>query len=319
MSLVSAQRDDAVSKFAAWQGRVDLAAAHRLAHRQGFSEGIFNHFTLAVPGTDNRYFQIPFGLHWCEVTASCLLEVDYDGRLLSGSGDLERSAFCIHAPIHRLIPSAACVLHTHMPFASALTRLEEPRIEAIGQTEIAFLDCVAYDQQYTGLAFDPGEGERLAGVLGPKNKVLFMANHGVLVVGETVAEAYDRLFYLERACQVQLYAMWTGRPLKYVPPPVIEHTLRQYAASPSYHGKPSLGAPFRRVEASARPPRARLPRLGRVDPNPSPATDGPVRIRRTRRSARDMITTARACAEGASWRRSPSISATTPGNVRLLP
>src|SRR5690349_1251249 len=209
MRLVSAQAEGVAPNSAAWQARVDLAAAHRLADRQGFSEGIFNHFTLAVPGADDRYFQIPFGLHWSEVTASCLMEVGYDGRLLSGTGEIERSAFCIHAPIHRLLASAVCVLHTHMPFASALTRLEEPRIEAIGQTEIGFLDCVAYDDEYTGIAFDATEGERLAGVFGAENKVLFMANHGVIVVGETVAEAYDRLFYLERACQVQLYAMWT--------------------------------------------------------------------------------------------------------------
>ena len=124
-----------------------------------------------------------------------------------------------------------------MPFASALTRLEEPRLEAIGQTEIAFLDCVAYDEDYSGLAFDPAEGERLAEVLGPANKVLFMANHGVLVVGESVAEAYDRLYYLERACQVQLYAMWTERPLKRVPGGIVAHTLRQYAQSPRYGGK----------------------------------------------------------------------------------
>jgi len=120
-----------------------------------------------------------------------------------------------------------------------LTRLEEPHIEAIGQTEIGFLDCTAYDDQFTGLALEPAEGERLAAVLGPENKVLFMANHGVLVVGETVGEAYDRLYYLERACQVQLYAMWTGRRLKHVPRAVVEHTLRQYAIPSSYQGKPA--------------------------------------------------------------------------------
>lgn len=238
MRLAATRLEGIASNSAAWQARVDLAAAHRLADWQGLSEGIFNHFTLALPGTDDRYLQIPFGLHWSEVTASCLIEVGYDGRLLNGAGDIERSAFCIHAPIHRLLPGAACVLHTHMPFASALTRLEEPHIEAIGQTEIGFLDCVACDEEYTGLALDPAEGERLAAVLGTENKVLFMANHGVLVVGETVAEAYDRLYYLERACQVQLYAMWTGRRLKHVPRPIVEHTLRQYAASPNYQGKP---------------------------------------------------------------------------------
>jgi ribulose-5-phosphate 4-epimerase/fuculose-1-phosphate aldolase len=239
MRLVSARREDAAANSEPWQARVDLAAAHRLAGRQGLSEGIFNHFTLTTPVTDDRYLQIPFGLHWSEVTASCFMEICYDGRVLSGAGDIERSAYCIHAPIHRLIPSAACVLHTHMPYATALTRLANPRIEAIGQTEIGFLDRVAYDEEYTGLAFDPAEGERLAAVLGPHNKVLFMANHGVLVVGETVAEAYDRLYYLERACQVQLYAMWTGRALRHLPAAIVERTQHQYAASPAYQGKPA--------------------------------------------------------------------------------
>lgn len=238
MRLASAKIDDPAFSTAARQARVDLAAAHRLAVRDGFSEGIFNHLTLAVPGADDRYLQIPFGLHWSEVTASCFMEVGYDGRVLKGEGEVEASAFCIHAPIHRLLPEHACVLHTHMPYASALTRLEDPRIEAVGQTEIGFLDKVAYDHDFTGIAFDPAEGERLAQILG-RNKVLFMANHGVLVTGRTVAEAYDALYYLERACQVQLYAMWTGRPLKRVPSEVVAHTLRQYSQSPRYGGRPS--------------------------------------------------------------------------------
>jgi ribulose-5-phosphate 4-epimerase/fuculose-1-phosphate aldolase len=223
---------------AAWQARVDLAAAHRLAVEHGFSEGIFNHFTLAVPGTDDRYYQIPFGMHWAEVSASSFMEVGYDGTRLAGRGEIERSAYCIHAPVHRLKKDAACVLHTHMPYASALTRLEEPEIQAIGQTEIGFLGEIAYDTAYTGLAFDPAEGERLAGVLGDKS-ILFMANHGVLVCGETVAQAYDRLYYLERACQVQLYAMWTGKRLKQVAAPVVEHTIAQFETSPVYDGKPA--------------------------------------------------------------------------------
>ncbi|HEV2301234.1 MAG TPA: aldolase [Stellaceae bacterium] len=238
MRLVSAETDNPAHSAAAWQARVDLAAAHRLAVRDGFSEGLFNHLTLTVPGSDDRYLQIPFGLHWSEVTAGSFMEVGYDGKVLNGEGEVERSAFCIHAPIHRLLPEHACVLHTHMPFASALTRLEDPRIEAIGQTEIGFLDRVAYDSDYTGLALDPAEGERLAGVIG-HNKVLFMANHGVIVTGKSVAEAYDGLYYLERACQVQLYAMWTRRPLKRVPSEIVALTLRQYAQSPRYGGRPS--------------------------------------------------------------------------------
>jgi len=240
VQLVSAKARKTRPDSAEWQARVDLAAAHRLAHIQGFSEGIFNHLTLAVPGKTDRYYQIPFGLHWSEVTASCLMEVSWDGKVLSGSGEVERSAFCIHAPMHRLLPkNCAAVFHTHMPYASAMARLEQPQIEAIGQTEIGFLDTVAYDDLYTGLAFDPEEGERLAGVLGPKKTVLFMANHGVAVCGSSVAEAYDRLFYLERACQVQLYAMWTGQRRKLVPQEVVERTIAQYAESPQYGGKPA--------------------------------------------------------------------------------
>src|SRR5258708_34616066 len=137
--------------------------------------------------------------------------------------------------MHRLLPNnAAAVFHTHQPYASALARLEDPRIEPIGQTEIGFLDDVAYDQEYTGLAFDPAEGERLASVLGPEKTVLFMGNHGVAVCGASVAAAYDRLFYLERACQVQLYAMWTREPRKRVPDATVNKTLAQYGDSPVY-------------------------------------------------------------------------------------
>jgi ribulose-5-phosphate 4-epimerase/fuculose-1-phosphate aldolase len=239
MRLVETSRTGSAIDTAEWRARVDLAAAHRLAVSHGFSEGIFNHFTLAVPGKDDRYYQIPFGLHWSEVTASCLMEVGYNGAVLSGEGMVERSAVCIHAPIHRIHAQQACVLHTHMPFASALARLEEPRLAALGQTEIGFLDTIAYDDEYTGLALDPAEGERLASVLGPDRSVLLMANHGVLACGKTVAEAYDRLYYFERACQAQLYAMWTGRPLKEVPAHVVARTLRQYAESPVYDGKPA--------------------------------------------------------------------------------
>src|ERR1700747_2441675 len=121
---------------AQWQARVDLAAAHRLAVMHGFNEGLFNHLTCRGPGATDRYYQIPFGLHWSEVTASCFMEVGYDGALLAGHGEIEQSCYCIHAPMHRLLANAAAVFHTHMPFASALTRLEDPQILPIGQTEL---------------------------------------------------------------------------------------------------------------------------------------------------------------------------------------
>jgi ribulose-5-phosphate 4-epimerase/fuculose-1-phosphate aldolase len=237
MKLVAKKLQDANEDPAVRQARIDLAAAYRLAVIQGFSEGIFNHFTLAVPGTDDRFLTIPVGWHWSEATASDLLEVSYDGHTLSGNGEVERTAFCIHAPIHQARPSAACVLHTHMPYCSALTRLEEPEIQAIGQTEVGFLDQIAYDEHYDGLAYDPAEGARLAEVLGPEKTILFMANHGVVVVGKTVAEAYDRLYYLERACQVQVLAMSTQRKLKQLPQAVVDKTRAQFRQGAQYLGK----------------------------------------------------------------------------------
>ncbi|MBV8923538.1 class II aldolase/adducin family protein [Bradyrhizobium sp.] len=222
-----------------WQARIDLAAAHRLAVMHGFHEGIFNHLTLVVPGRSDRYYQIPFGMHWSEVTASSFMEVGIDdGEVKSGAGDVERSCYCIHAPIHKAAPQARAVFHTHMPYASALTRLEDPRIKEIGQTEVGLSGAIAYDDEYTGPALDPAEGARLARVIADKT-VLFMANHGITTVGKSVAEAYDRLYYVERAAQMQIYAMWTGQPLKTLPRPVVEKTRRDFSGQSSYNPPPA--------------------------------------------------------------------------------
>lgn len=218
------------------QARVDLAAAHRIAVRHGFNEGIFNHLTFVVPGRSDRYYQIPFGMHWSEVTASSLMEVGIgDGKVKRGEGEVERSCYCIHAPIHAALPHAKAVFHTHMPFASALTRLEDPRIKEIGQTEVGLMGKIAYDDLYTGPAVEPEEGERLARVIGDKT-ILFMANHGISTMGKTIAEAYDRLYYVERAAQVQIYAMWTGQPLKQLPEPVVQKTMRDISGASFYEG-----------------------------------------------------------------------------------
>ena len=218
------------------QTRVDLAAAHRLAYMHGFSEGIFNHLTFVVPGRSDRYYQIPFGTHWSEVTASSFMEVGIDdGEVKRGSGDVERSCYCIHAPIHKALPQAKAVFHTHMPFVSALTRLEDPRIKEIGQTEVGLMGQIAYDDEYTGPALEPEEGQRLAKVIG-EHTLLFMANHGVTTLGETVADAYNRLYYIERAAQVQIYAMWTGQRLKQLPKAVVEKTQRDIGGNRFYEG-----------------------------------------------------------------------------------
>ena len=220
-----------------WQARVDLAAAHRMCVMYGLHEGIFNHLTFVVPGTEDRYYQIPFGTHWSEVQASTFMEVGYDGRVLRGEGEVEPSCYAIHAPIHRKLARAKAVFHTHMPFASALTRLKDPKFQPIGQTEAIMMGRTGYDMDYTGPAFEPDEGERLADIIGD-HKVLFMGNHGVATVAASIAEAFDLLYYAERAAQVQLYAMWTGRELLAMPEPVLQRTTSVGSRHKFLHGKP---------------------------------------------------------------------------------
>ena len=154
------------------QIRIDLAAAYRMAARQGLNEGICNHFTMMVPGSDDRFLLIPYGLHWSEVTASNLIEVDFDGNVIEGEGEAEATAFCIHAPIHKARPDARCLLHTHMPFATALSLLEDFRFPFVSQNELGFYGRIAYDDDYKGLAFDTNEGDRLARVMGTADVVL---------------------------------------------------------------------------------------------------------------------------------------------------
>jgi ribulose-5-phosphate 4-epimerase/fuculose-1-phosphate aldolase len=206
--------------------RIDLAAALRWAVRHGFSEGICNHFSFAVPDTTDRFLINPQGRHWSEVAASSLLLVDNEGKLVEGDAPPEPTAFYIHWRLHRAAPHARCVLHTHMPYATALTMLEEPELLPALQTSLMFHDQIAYDPDYNGLAFDEAEGDRMAAKLGNRS-VLFLANHGVIVTGHTVHEAYDRLYYLERACMTQVLAMSTGRRLKLVRPEVARKTAEQ--------------------------------------------------------------------------------------------
>ena len=216
--------------------RVELAACYRLAERFGLNEGIDNHMTLLVPGHSDRFLLAPFGMHWSEVKASDFLVVDFNGRVLSGQGAVEDTALYIHQPAHRLSPQGRCVLHTHMPYATALCMLENPRLEMAVQTALGFYEDVAYDDTYNGLALDMTEGERLAAALGDKS-VLMMANHGVLVVGKTVPQAFERLYFLERAAQAQVLALSTVKTLRVIPEPIIKMTLAQFAAGTTVGGR----------------------------------------------------------------------------------
>ena len=193
------------------EARVHLAAALRLAVFHELDEGIDNHFTVAVPGRSGQYLILPFGRHWSEARASDMMVFDDKGATLEGNARCELSAWCIHAPIHRL-KGANVVLHTHQTWATALNMLKENRLLPATQTAAFLAHEIAYDDEYQGTADFPTEGERLAALMGDKS-IVFLKNHGVLVTGRTMAQAYRRLYKIERCCRTQVLAMSTGKEL----------------------------------------------------------------------------------------------------------
>lgn len=214
-------------KEAAWQARLDLAAAYRLAVRFGFHEGIDNHFSLLLPGRNDLFLLNPYPLYWTEVTASNLLLVDFHGQRLEGSHQVEPTAFHIHGPLHRASPDQfRCLLHTHMPYATALACRDGGRLAMVHQNSTRFAGQVAYLDDYNGLVLDTEDGERIAKVMGSK-PILFMANHGVITAGRSVAEAFDRLYFLERACQLQILAGSGGQEVKVIPELTTRRLLEQ--------------------------------------------------------------------------------------------
>jgi ribulose-5-phosphate 4-epimerase/fuculose-1-phosphate aldolase len=202
------------------QTKIHLAAALRLAVYDGLDEGIDNHFTVCVPGRDDQYMVLPFGLHWSEARASDMMVFNEAGKTLEGQGVVELSAQSIHAPLHRMT-GAKVVLHTHQPWALALNMLKDNRLLPATQTAAFFHDRIAYDDTYTGVAASLNEGERLAGLMQNKS-VMFLKNHGVISVGDTIAQAYRLLYKLERACRTQVLAMSTGQPIHILEDAVID-------------------------------------------------------------------------------------------------
>ena len=198
------------------QARIDLAAAFRLTARFGWHEAVANHFSLALEPDGRHILVNPRWRHFARIKASELLLLDVDDPSVMQRPDApDPTAWCIHAALHRLRPEVRCVLHTHMPYATTLTSLEDSRLLPIDQNSARFWGRIAYDDTYGGFALAEAEGRRMAEALGDK-PVLFLKNHGVIVTGRSVAHAFDELYYLERACQQLVLAYSTGKPLRLV-------------------------------------------------------------------------------------------------------
>ena len=203
-----------------WRQRCDMAAVFRISARLGWNEQIGNHNSLMLlqrHADDRPLFLInPRGYLFQELTASLLIVCDLDGHVVRGKGELRKVAFHIHARIHLHNPAAACVLHVHPQYLTALALLEKPELALAHHNNLLLNDRVAVDDGGDSPADDNAEGDRLAGALGDKT-ILVMGGHGVTVVGPTVHDAFDELFIAERTCMYQMTAMATGQPLRRLP------------------------------------------------------------------------------------------------------
>ncbi len=209
-----------------WTLRVDLAAAFRLAVYFDWHESVGNHFS-AVVGTDGKSFLLnPKWQHFAKIKASELLLLNTDDdQVMNRENAPDATAWCIHGSVHAQVPQAKVILHCHPPYATALCGLKDPEIKPIDQNTAKYFNRMAIDLDYGGMADDAEEGIRIANALGNK-KVMVMGNHGVTVVGESVAEAFEELYYLERAAKTMVLAYSTGQPLNIMSDQLAEHTAR---------------------------------------------------------------------------------------------
>jgi ribulose-5-phosphate 4-epimerase/fuculose-1-phosphate aldolase len=212
-----------------WQAREDLAACYRLCVHYRMTDMIYNHISLKIPGSDNHFLINAFGLLYDEVSASNLVKVDIDGNLLDDDGlEVNPAGFVIHSAIHKARHDLGCVFHTHTRAGVAISA-QERGLLPISQHAMRFYNRVGY-HGYEGIALDLDEQRRLVGDLGPHN-VLILRNHGLLTAGGNVREAFELMYYLELACQIQLDATSSGTPLVTPSAAVCEHAAQQFANS----------------------------------------------------------------------------------------
>ena len=210
--------------------REDLSAAIRLAAYFDLHEGICNHFSVECDGDDELYLINAYGWHWSEVTPDRLLLIDGDGNVLEGEGEVEASARNIHISSHRANPRHKAIFHVHMPYATSISMLEGGRLLMAHQTACRFYGRIGYEEEFGGLAVTEEEGERIAREARSKSDIdcMFLANHGVVCSGPSVAQAFDDLYYLERASRQQVLAQSTGLPLQLIPDDIVKLTAEQF-------------------------------------------------------------------------------------------
>lgn len=201
--------------------REDLANAFRICHMLGWSESVGNHFSAAVSADGQQFLLNAKWQHFDTIAPEDLLLLDSQSRETPATADA--SAWCVHGTLHRRLPEARVVLHAHSPYATALACLKDPTMVPIDNNTARFYGRTAYDLSFGGIADATEEGERLADAIGDKS-VLVMGNHGVTIVGDTVAEAFEDLYFFEKAAQTLILARSDGSPLAVLSDAVAQNT-----------------------------------------------------------------------------------------------
>lgn len=216
-----------------WDDRVDLAAAVRWAARLDMHEAVANHFSLAVNDNGTQFLMNPNRRHFSRIKASELLLLDAnDEKTMTRVDAPDPTAWGLHGSIHRMVPHARCVMHVHSTYATVLACLADSTIQPIDQNTAMFYNRYIVDTKFGGLAFEK-EGARCAGLFSnPKIKVMVMGNHGVLVIGATVADTFNRLYYFERAAKTYILALQTGQKMRVLADDIAEKTAREIETYP---------------------------------------------------------------------------------------
>ncbi len=216
-----------------WLQRVDLAAAFRWTVRLGMHEAVANHFSLAVNKDGTQFLMNPNQMHFSRIRASELLLLDAkDSAIPQSPGAPDPTAWALHGAIHRNCPQARCVMHVHSVFATVLASLDDSVLQPIDQNTAMFFNRHHVDDRFGGLAFEE-EGTRCSKLLSnPRVKVLVMGNHGVVVIGDSVADTFNRLYYFERAAEIYIRALQTGRPLRVLSDEIAEKTASEIECYP---------------------------------------------------------------------------------------
>ena len=219
----------------------DLAAVFRWTAKLNMNEGIANHFSACLPNSNDFYVN-GSGLHFSSIKASDMVLVEQNKieEIKKKPELVDPTALNIHGTIHRKVPHARCILHVHSKYATVLSTLKNPTLKPIDQNTMRFYNRIAIHDDFGGLGFEE-ESNKMAAAIG-NNRSMLLANHGILTVGETVAEAFDELYYFEKACETYIAALSTNKELNLVEPKIAEKTAQEWENYPINMGEQHLKA-----------------------------------------------------------------------------